>query len=107
MTEQDSGLWQVSFSGKAEKQIKKLPETIKPILNLLRRELEEEGPERRNWRHYGQVKGQGQGMNMRHCHLNKGRAVYVAVWLVIDNAMRILEVRHVGTHENTDYRRIN
>ena len=107
MTKQDSGPWRVSFSGKAEKQKEKLPETIKPILNLLRRELEEEGPERRNWPHYGPVKGQGKGVDMRHCHLNKGRTVYVAVWLVIDNAMRILEVRYVGTHENADYRRIS
>ncbi|MDR1165685.1 MAG: hypothetical protein LBO66_07410 [Deltaproteobacteria bacterium] len=56
MTKQDSVPWRVFFSGKAEKQKERLPETIKPILNLLRRGLEEEGPERRDWPHYGPIK---------------------------------------------------
>lgn len=107
MAKQASEPWRVYFSGKAEKQKEKLPETIKPALNLLRRELEEDGPERKNWPHYGKIKGQGKNVDMRHCHLNKGRTVYVAVWVVVDGIMQILEVRYVGTHENADYRQIS
>jgi cytochrome c len=107
MAKQESGPWQVSFSGKAEKQKEKLPETIKSALNLLRRKLVEEGPERRNWPHYGPAKARAKMLICVHCHLNKGRTVYVAVWPAVDNIMRILEVRCVGTHENEDYRRIS
>jgi mRNA-degrading endonuclease RelE of RelBE toxin-antitoxin system len=107
MAKQGSGPWRVSFPGKVEKQKEKLPEDIKSALNLLRRELEEDGPERGNWPHYGKIKGQGKNVDMRHCHLNKGRTVYVAVRVVVDDVIQILEVRYVGTHENADYRRIS
>ncbi len=102
-----SGPWLVNFSSKAEKQKEELPEALKSALNLLRRELEADGPDRGNWPHYGKIKGKGKNVDMRHCHLNKGRTVYVAVWIVVDGVMQILEVRYVGTHENADYRRIN
>ncbi|MDR1164964.1 MAG: cytotoxic translational repressor of toxin-antitoxin stability system [Deltaproteobacteria bacterium] len=77
MTKQDSGPWRVTFSTKAKKQQAKLPEHIKIALGLLMRELKEEGPERRNWPHYGPIKGQGKGVDTRHCHLNKSRPTYM------------------------------
>jgi hypothetical protein len=66
-----------------------------------------EGPERRNWPHYGKIKGKGNGVIMPHCHLNKGRPTYVAMWIVLDYVTQILEVRYVGTHEKADYGRLN
>jgi hypothetical protein len=99
--------WRVSFSGKAKKQKERLPDDIAFILDTLVYELMADGPERGNWPHYGKIKGQGKNVDMRHCHLNKGQTVYVAVWVVVDGAMQILEVRYVGTHENADYRRIS
>ncbi|MDR1676913.1 MAG: cytotoxic translational repressor of toxin-antitoxin stability system [Deltaproteobacteria bacterium] len=77
------------------------------MLDALVYELKTEGPERRNWPHYGPLKGKGKKVDMRHCHLNKNRPAYVAVWLVLDGVLQIMEVRYVGTHENADYRRIS
>jgi hypothetical protein len=99
--------WRVDFGGKAKKQKEQLPDDIAFILDTLVYELITDGPERSNWPHYGKIKGQGKNVDMRHCHLNKSRPVYVAVWVVKDGLMQILEVRYVGTHENADYRRIS
>lgn len=99
--------WQVDFSKRAGKQKEKLPDKLQPALNLLRRELEREGPIRSNWPNYGKIKGKGKNIDMHHCHLNKGHPCYVVVWVIVDKEVQILEVRHVGTHEKTDYRRIN
>jgi mRNA-degrading endonuclease RelE of RelBE toxin-antitoxin system len=97
-------LWQVKFTGKARKQKEKLPAAIALALFALRRELEAEGPERRNWPHYGLIIGK---KDIHHCHLNKGKPRYVAVWKVTDRQVNLLEIRYVGTHENANYRRID
>lgn len=84
----------------------KLPYWLFEILDALLKELREDGPERHNWPHYGRIQGKGD-VDMRHCHLNKGRPTYVAVWVVEDKRLRLLEVKYVGTHENANYRKIN
>jgi len=96
--------WQVKFAGKARKQKGKLPATITAALYALGKELEAEGPERKNWPHYGKIIGK---TDMHHCHLNTGKPRYVAVWKVTDNSVKIMEIKYVGTHEGADYRRIN
>jgi len=94
----------VKFTGKARKQKDKLPKTISSVLDLLFGELEQVGPERRNWPHYGLIV---EKKDMHHCHLNKGRPRYVAVWKVVDRTVKIMEIRYVGTHENANYGRID
>jgi hypothetical protein len=98
--------WQVSLSGKTKKQSGKLPDNIAFQFFTLVKELRANGPDLINWPNYGKIKGQGKNVDMRHCRLNKGRAVYVAVW-VADGINKKIEVRYVGTHENADYRRIS
>ena len=61
-------------------------------------------PERHNWPNYGKIAGK---KNIYHCHLNKGKPRYVAIWKVTDKNIKLMEVRYVGTHENADYRNIN
>ena len=107
MTKKVNKRWQVDFSNRANKQKEKLPDVMQDALETLTWELEMEGPVRSNWPNYGKIKGKGKDVDMYHCHLNKGHPRYVAVWLVIDKEVQILEVRHVGTHEKTDYRRIH
>lgn len=107
MTQISNTQWQVNFSNKAKKQRDKLPDDLQYILTLLCRELQEEGPIRKNWPHYGKIKGKSKDIDMHHCHLNKSRSCYVAVWVIVDNDVQVMEVRYVGTHEKTDYRRIN
>ena len=96
--------WRVDFTGKAKKMKEKLPAAIAAALYTLRKELEAEGPERMNWPHYGKISGKP---DTHHCHLNKGRPRYVAVWKVADRSVKLMEIRYVGTHENADYRRID
>ena len=96
--------WEVGFHRKAQKQKEKLPVSIVAALDLLVAELRTEGPERRNWHHYGLIVGK---TDLHHCHLNKGKPRYVAVWKVIDRQVQMMEVRYVGTHENANYRRID
>jgi len=104
LTSEHSSPWQVRFTGKARKQKEKLPAAIAAALYALHKELEAEGPERVNWPHYGKIAGKP---DMRHCHLNKGRPRYVAVWKITDRSVQLMEIRYVGTHENADYRRID
>ena len=104
MPDEKPPLWLVKFTGKARKQKQKLPKAISSVLDLLWGELEREGPERRNWPNYGLIVGK---KDIHHCHLNKGRPRYVAVWKVADKNVRVMEIRYVGTHENADYRRID
>jgi len=97
-------VWVVKFTGKARKQKDRLPADIAAALYALRRELETDGPERTHWPHYGRIVGK---KDVHHCHLNKGKPRYVAVWKLTDRDIQLIEVRYVGTHENADYRRID
>lgn len=92
--------WTVGVSRKADKQLKKLPEFIQTAFFLLTKELEEYGPYRTNWSHYGKLKNLGDSY---HCHLSSGRPTYVVCWEIKNKTMRILEVYYVGTHENSPY----
>lgn len=96
--------WTVEVTGKAVKQARKLPGSVAEIFEFLLYELRLLGPERHNWPHYGRIVGK---TDMHHCHLNKGKPRYVAVWKVTDRNVQCLEIRYVGTHENADYRLID
>jgi hypothetical protein len=105
--EDQDNFWRIYVTGRARKQREKLPQDIKAALDLLEFELATEGPERRNWPHYGKVFGKKKNLDMRHYHLNQNRPCYVAVWVVTDQRAKLMEIRYVGTHENADYGRIN
>lgn len=95
--------WTILITGKARKQIKKLPQKYQDSLVRLLREIETEGPCRQNWQNYGQLAGRP---GYHHCHLNKGKPRYVAVWKKSEKILNCIEVRYVGTHEKADYKRI-
>jgi len=78
--------------------IRRLPKRIQDLLELLVRELEEEGPVRGTWPNYGKL-----SRTRHHCHLKKGHPTYVAVWDVHNNQLHVIEVIYVGTHENAPY----
>ena len=102
----DDPSWTVSTTGKAVKQKEELPSDIADALLALKKALEWHGPVQKNRPHYGKIKGLNKNLDIHHCHLNKGRPTYVAVWKVADKNNRKLEIIHVGTHEKTDYRRL-
>ena len=94
--------WKVYLTSKAEKQANNLPEAINDILFFLKGELEQEGPVQPEWHHYGKLAGKRR--EYHHCHLNKGKPRYVAVWVVENREKMILEICFAGTHEKANYR---
>ncbi|GFO63677.1 cytotoxic translational repressor of toxin-antitoxin stability system [Geomonas paludis] len=92
--------WIVTYSKKAGKQYDALPPSVQDRLDLLTAELELLGPNRYNWKNYSKLEGSTQRY---HCHIKKGKPTYVAVWEVVDNRVRLLEVTYVGTHEKAPY----
>ncbi len=92
--------WTVKFTSKAAKQVSKLPPRIAERLDALRFQIAETGPIQPRMPHFGRLKGFS---NVYHCHLNKGRPVYVAVWAVEDQTIKLVEVTYVGTHEKAPY----
>ena len=89
------------MTSKAKKQMAKLPEDIADALLALWTELKLEGPVQPEWPHYGKLKGRKE--EEHHCHLNKGKPTYVAVWKVLDKQIKLMEINYVGTHENAPY----
>ena len=90
--------WTVKYSGRAAKQAAKLPRRTLEILDALVAEIEISGPVRGNWPNYGKL-----GDRLHHCHIKKGKPTYVAVWEEDRGAVRLVEVKYVGTHENAPY----
>lgn len=93
--------WKVFLSKKAETQLAKLPEDMYLAFAALRLELKFEGPVQPEWQNYGKLKGK-RG-EYHHCHLNKGRPRYVAVWEVTDNSINLMEIVFVGPHGSVNY----
>lgn len=98
----DATLWQVEYAGKAKKQTDKLPPEMKDIFYMLKHELEQEGPEQREWRNYSLVVN---AKDVHHCHLNNNRPRYVVIWKVVDHEKRNIEIRYVGPHGGVNYSR--
>lgn len=96
--------WQVGFSSKAGRQKRKLPANIRDALFFLTQEMERLGPVLPHWPHYSKLVNTE---DHHHCHLNKGRPRYVAVWQVVDREIRVIEIKFVGTHEAVNYNRFN
>ena len=90
--------WAVVSKKKVKKQVAKLPVGIKERLFALLLEMEKAGPVRGNWPNYGKI-----GNDRHHCHLKKGTPTYVAVWDVVDNRIKLIEVIYVGSHEKAPY----
>ena len=91
-------MWQVNYTKKAIKQVRKLSPKIQKLLNLLEKELKFSGPTRGNWSNFSKLGHKGY-----HCHIKKGRPTYVACWTVQDKKNKVMEVYYVGTHEKAPY----
>jgi mRNA-degrading endonuclease RelE of RelBE toxin-antitoxin system len=94
--------WQVDFANTARKQTKKLPPAIQDILFALKHDLEQQGPEQREWKNYGVIVG---AKDVFHCHLNSNHPRYVVVWKIVDRQKQIMEIRFVGPHGSVNYQR--
>jgi mRNA-degrading endonuclease RelE of RelBE toxin-antitoxin system len=94
--------WDVEFTNKAAKQVRKLNKQVEAALRLLVEDLMHTGPAQPSWPNYSKLH-QRQGIDRRHCHLIKGKPTYVCCWEVTDSKMKIIEVYYVGTHEGAPY----
>ena len=92
--------WTVLVTGKAMKQAERLPNKVRNALNALVLDIQASGPIRPNWHHYGKLRGLS---GFHHCHLNKGKPRYVAVWKEAGNGIQLVEIRYAGTHEKAPY----
>jgi hypothetical protein len=72
-------LWTVEVHRRIQRQIAALPLRVQQSLVALLRDIEAEGPVRRNWPNYSTL-----GRRRHHCHPKKGRPTYVAVWEITD-----------------------
>ena len=87
--------WGVRIHKKAAKRAKKLPQNVQVLFAALVRDLILSGPVQHEWANYSKLTH-----GRFHCHLNRS---YVAVWAVMDNEIRILEVTYVGSREDAPY----
>lgn len=92
--------WTVKYSNKAAKQYKKLPQSVRNIIDFLVVEICLTGPVRSNWKNYSKLRGK---KNHYHCHVKTGNPTYVVVWEESENEIRLVEVTYAGTHENAPY----
>lgn len=86
----------VTFSNKAARQVKDLPERKREILGALIKDMANKGPIRGNWPNYGKL-----GTGEHHCHLGGGRPTYVVKWVVVEKTL--VRITYVGTHEKAGY----
>lgn len=96
-------MWLVSIKKKVFKDVrnrKKIPIDVENVLLALIAELRH-GPAV-NWPNYGKLQNKGKDLDLRHCHLQKGKPTWVACW-VEDNQNKSIEVYYVGTHEKAPY----
>lgn len=96
--------WEVLYTNKSRKGATTLPIKVKIQLDALVKELEELGPYRNNWSHYGPLKkGKDVPENCFHCHISGGRPTYVVCWQIENKKLKIIGIIYVGTHENAPY----
>lgn len=93
--------WSVIIPSRVAKQIRKTPKSVSAAIELLIYSLAESGPVRREWPHYGKITG---WPKCHHCHIQRGRPTYVAVWR--ETGPQEIEVTYVGTHEGAVYGRL-
>ena len=93
--------WVVLLTANVRQRLKRLPGSIDEIFQLLLAEIKLSGPVQADWPNYGKLRE-----DCYHCHLQKGRPTYVAVWRVLSKKEKIIEVTYVGSHEEAHYGRL-
>ena len=97
-----SMVWDIKFSRRAEKQIRRVSERILLVLQVLVEDLKNQGPAPgKQWPNYSKLRG-NKREDKRHCHLIKGNPTYVCCWQV-NKPDKLIEVYYVGTHKQAPY----
>ncbi len=93
--------WAVLLTSNVRKRLKRLPQGIDEIFQYLLAEMLLSGPVQVDWPNYGKLRE-----DCFHCHLQRGRPTYVAVWRVLSKQDKVIEVTYVGSHEKAHYGRL-
>jgi len=93
--------WAIRLTSDVRKRLKRLPKSIDEIFQYLLAEMRLSGPVKPDWPSYGKLRE-----NCYHCHLQRGRPTYVAVWRVLSKRDKVIEVTYVGSHEKAHYGRL-
>lgn len=80
-------MWKVEFTAKAGKQARKLPNKVQDTLAVLVTDLRINGAVCPGWPHFGKLHGRDMEF---HCHLNKGKPRYVAVWKEVEGTIKLI-----------------
>jgi len=94
-------VWRVLITVNVRKSLKKLSQGIDETFQLLLAEMRLSGPVQADWPNYGKLR-----KDCHHCHLQRGRPTYVAVWRVLSKKEKVIEVTYVGSHEKAHYGRL-
>jgi mRNA-degrading endonuclease RelE of RelBE toxin-antitoxin system len=89
------------ITANVRKRLKRLPKGIDATFQLLLAEMGLSGPVQADWPNYGKLRE-----DCYHCHLQRGRPTYVAVWRVLSKKEKVIEVTYVGSHEKARYGRL-
>jgi mRNA-degrading endonuclease RelE of RelBE toxin-antitoxin system len=95
MNKMNSKQWTVKVAKRAIKNALKMPPDIQILFRSLVIDLENNGPVQYEWPNYSKLTHE-----RHHCHLNYR---FVAVWILTDNEVRILEVTYVGSRKDAPY----
>jgi len=93
--------WVVLLTANVHQKLKKIPRSIDAVFQFFLAEIRLSGPVQVNWPNYGKLRE-----NCYHCHLQRGRPTYVAVWKVLSKKDKLIEVTYVGSHEKARYERL-
>ena len=86
--------WLVEYTNKVRKRKDKLPPEIRDIFYILKGELEQEGPEKTDWRNYGLIVN---AKDARHCHLKNSTSKIL--FIVIGNSSQRAICLRDSVHE--------
>lgn len=102
----ESATWKVELSPQCAKQVKKLPLKVKESFFFFLKEMEKEGPWRKNWPNYTTLHKTRKVIpeNSFHCHIQKGNPTYVVCWEVIKKT-KTARIFYAGTHEGSPYQK--
>lgn len=92
--------WEIEWTKSVAKSWNRLPSEIADSAYTLKEQLKYFGPAVPNFPSYGKLHGKKN--DERHCHLNKGKPRYVAIWIV-DKLNKTIKFTYLGTHEGAPY----
>lgn len=87
-------MYKVTIKHKAEKNLMKMPKSVRDLFFALVNDLKNNGAIQKTWHNFSALGG-----NKYHCHLNYS---YVACWTWNKNTIEI-EVYYVGSRESAPY----